>query len=242
MAIDGNDRDNIIPGTNKADEINGFGGNDTISGAYGNDILRGGPGNDSVAGGVGNDELYGGDGKDRLYGNAGNDKLYGGDGNDELYGGSGNDILNGGDGNDILRSYNLFSTSANGEYDEVTGGGGADIFDLTDMYGGVGHINDDVLMNPDTAGGFALIKDFNTSAGDKVRLDEVAGHYRLETVSWGKDYGNTNTKSMLDVAVVYIGAQQDKSDVVAVLQDVSSQFVSNPAAYLNDPNVFQFLG
>lgn len=228
--IEGDDRNNNLTGrANEADEIKGFGGDDTLAGL------------------AGDDTLWGGAGHDTLFGNAGNDSLIGGQGRDVLHGGSGNDILNGGAGNDYLKSYNLFRLSGGVEYDEVTGGGGADIFDLTDINGDVGYIGDDILApntpsTPNASKGFALIKDFNTADGDTIWLDGFAPHYRLEAVSGGQDFGQANTDSTIDVAIVYTGINDDQNDVVGVLQDVSSQFASNPAAYLNNPSVFQFLG
>lgn len=237
--INGNAKNNRIDGTELGDEIRGFDGNDVLNGLGDNDSLWGGSGRDIISGGDGNDFLDGEAGNDTLDGGFGNDTLIGGQGNDVLRGGNGDDILDGGAGNDVLKSYGLFNSTGN-EYDELTGGGGKDIFDLTDANGSVAYFNDD---NLDASRGFALIKDFKISEGDKIRLDGFAQHYRLESVAWGKDYGKADTANKIDVAIVYTGSNQNQySDVVAVLQDVSAQLVSNPAGYLNNPSVFQFLG
>lgn len=224
MAIlTGDEKNNKLDGTELTDQIRGLGGNDTLNGFGGNDSLWGGSGNDFMVGGDGNDFL---DGED---------------GNDILFGGNGDDTLNGGKGNDVLKSYGLFNSTSQ-EYDVLTGGGGKDLFDLTDTTGSVAYFNDD---DQNHTRGFALITDFKTSgkSQDKIRLDGFAQHYRLESVSWGKDYGKADTRKTIDVAIVYTGPNQNQySDVVAVLQDVSSQLVSNPAGYLNNPSVFQFLG
>ncbi len=76
--IIGNNRNNRLNGTDKAEWIDGKGGNDRIDGKDGSDI---------IFGGAGNDELEGGEGQDKLYGGAGNDELEGGDGNDLLVAG-----------------------------------------------------------------------------------------------------------------------------------------------------------
>ncbi len=135
----------VLCGTNGANEISGDSGNDKIYGRMGDDMLFGGFGNDVLYGGAdddalfgedGDDILYGDDGNDTLYGGVGKDKLYGGAGNDTLYGGSNNDILDGGelhdtlygqDGNDTLRG----GVSGN---DKLYGGDGKD-----EIYGGNGH-------------------------------------------------------------------------------------------------------
>ena len=101
--IYGSSGDDLIEGTDDADEIFGFEGNDTVKGGKGKDKLYGGSGNDSLDGGEDDDSLYGADGNDTLIGNSGNDDIWGGDGNDSLQGGDGNDDIWGGDGNDSLQ-------------------------------------------------------------------------------------------------------------------------------------------
>lgn len=115
----------VLRGGGSADVIYGKGGNDVLDGGGGDDILYGDNGGsfDLFAG---NDKLYGGDGKDILYGNNGNDMLDGGNHDDKLFGGSGNDKLFGGSGNDILNG----GVGDWGEYDELTGGGGFDRFEV----------------------------------------------------------------------------------------------------------------
>lgn len=79
MGTPGND---VICGSDYADDINAGGGND---------LVLGGGGSDHVSGGDGNDRLFGGIGDDQLAGGAGDDQLVGGDGNDAGAGGVGND-------------------------------------------------------------------------------------------------------------------------------------------------------
>jgi hypothetical protein len=101
----------IINGTENADNITGTINKDFINGLNGNDVLIGKGAGDDISGGSGNDTIYGNDGRDILWGKAGNDQIDGEKGNDRLYGGRGNDILIGGSGKDT-----------------ATGGIGQDIF------------------------------------------------------------------------------------------------------------------
>ncbi len=74
-----------------------------IDAGRGDDILTGSDFADDLRGGDGDDVLNGGDGNDTLLGGKGADTLNGDDGDDILDGGKGIDTLNGGDGNDTLR-------------------------------------------------------------------------------------------------------------------------------------------
>lgn len=69
-----------------------------------------------------------------ITGSTGDDILNGELGNDTIYGGKGNDTLDGGDGTDFLRAGSNISLN-NTEVDEITGGAGANTFDLTDGEG-----------------------------------------------------------------------------------------------------------
>jgi RTX calcium-binding nonapeptide repeat (4 copies) len=81
--INGNDRDNVLFGTERADTIRGFGGEDVIFGLDGGDTLIGERGQDEVFGGNGNDEIkavdrsedliFCGPGRDRVRANPGDD-------------------------------------------------------------------------------------------------------------------------------------------------------------------------
>lgn len=99
----GDDRSEVLEGTEGNDLIIGNGGSDKLEGLGGNDCLVGGEGSDSLLGGAGDDVLLGGSGSDRLRGGAGNDKLYGGDDSDSLRGEDGDDELVGGEGADSAR-------------------------------------------------------------------------------------------------------------------------------------------
>jgi Ca2+-binding RTX toxin-like protein len=74
--INGNNKSNILVGTQEAsgpggwsktaDTINGYGGNDELHGRFGDDYLNGGDGNDKLWGDAGNDWLVGGKGNDQV--------------------------------------------------------------------------------------------------------------------------------------------------------------------------------
>lgn len=83
--LNGSVKDDVMVGTDRADEIFGFEGNDIIHGGKGKDKLYGGGGNDTLSGEDDEDELYGGEGNDTLDGGNGADKLFGGNGNDIYY-------------------------------------------------------------------------------------------------------------------------------------------------------------
>ncbi len=100
--IFGSSGDDLIRGTDEADEIDGLAGNDLITGLAGNDTIMGGPGLDIIRGGADDDILVGGPDKDRLFGEAGDDQLNGGGGGDRLLGLAGNDTINGNAGDDVL--------------------------------------------------------------------------------------------------------------------------------------------
>ncbi len=110
--INGDDRNNVLPGTSEADTINGFGGND---------ILHGYAGDDTLNGGAGDDTLYGYEGADTLNGDAGDDLIF--TGRPDLFGVPGgefgSDVADGGDGYDtvVISWYNQL---INGQYISIT--------------------------------------------------------------------------------------------------------------------------
>lgn len=115
------DADDVILGTEQADNIKALAGNDTICSFGGHDVIHAGIGDDWVDAGDGDDKILGLEGADTLNGGAGIDEIIAGMGNDRVFGGEGNDTLNGGGGND-----------------EIDGGSGAD-----KIYGQIG---DDKLL------------------------------------------------------------------------------------------------
>ncbi|MBD1850003.1 calcium-binding protein [Leptolyngbya sp. FACHB-711] len=177
----------------------------------------------------------------QLSGYAGNDKLVGGAGHDKLLGGKGNDTMFGSGGNDIMIGFGGTGDRVpDAEFDQMTGGQGGDLFDLRDAIGAPGYVGGGDTLNPSQSSGFAVITDFKPSEGDRIQLAEFPAHYALRSVEWGQEFGNADNATTEDVALVYIGREQDQNDVVAVLQDVSTQFAKNPAGFLNNPDVFVF--
>jgi Ca2+-binding RTX toxin-like protein len=71
--VKGDEKDNLLEGTNSRDTIIPFGGNDTVYAQGGNDDVRHS---------FGDDTIYGGDGRDTLRGGRGTDTIYGGPGRD----------------------------------------------------------------------------------------------------------------------------------------------------------------
>ncbi|MDB4053613.1 calcium-binding protein [Octadecabacter sp.] len=113
----------ISEGTDGDDILNGLAGNDYLEGGAGHDVLTGGEGADHIHGGSGNDSATGDDGDDLLSGGIGDDEIVGGYGDDTLIGGAGHDNIQGSDGDDILIGNNG---------DVMSGGSGADRFEITD--------------------------------------------------------------------------------------------------------------
>lgn len=161
----GSNNDLIINVDDIASSLTGNSGNDlllnagsatsTLTGGEGDDVLAnlstadstldGGNGSDLLIGiSTGTSTLKGGSGTDTLINFGSAAKLYGQDGADVLIGWDGNDTLVGGSSNDTL-----------------TGGGGADTFELTANFN---------LFNWSTSGS-DVIKDFNASEGDKIKIN-----------------------------------------------------------------------
>lgn len=140
--IAGTDQDDVLIGSQCADDIEGGAGDDHIEGLAGDDVISGGAGNDIIWGGDGNDVIFGGPGDDIIHGGAGDDQLWGGSGNDRIYGEAGRDIIFGEEGDDFL--------SGGGGDDIIFGGPGNDIIhgDAGDdvLYGGDG---DDIIFGGD---------------------------------------------------------------------------------------------
>lgn len=94
-----------------------------INGNDGQDIIQGSNGSDTINGGAGHDQIYGGTGQDTLIGGADSDFLFGENGRDTLSGGSGNDILNGGQGRDFLtggEGFDIFEYGPSSGHDIIT--------------------------------------------------------------------------------------------------------------------------
>lgn len=154
--VQGTDQADWLYASNNSAMIDAGEGDDYVFGGGGNDTLLGGygvnGGDDTLDGGYGDDHLRGIMGNDQLYGGAGNDWLWGGDGNDTLDGGYGRDTLDGGDGDDVLRvgvGQQAVSAESSAR-DDLSGGGGADSFDLTGL--AFGSTSDSVIIRDWQAG------------------------------------------------------------------------------------------
>lgn len=164
-ALRGGPGDDALGGGAGDDALGGGTGRDVLRGGAGSDSLRGGPGDDRARGGAGDDTIrmgpgddrgHGGDGDDRLRGQLGDDRLEGEAGSDRLFGGRGNDILAGGPGDDMLDG-----GRASRAGDRLTGGGGADVFVLSDTATVVDFdpAEGDMLDVPDPQAAFASLAD-----------------------------------------------------------------------------------
>lgn len=181
----GNDE---LQGSSGADFLAGGRGNDQLFGDQGNDELQGGAGNDLMSDlSEGADTLLGGAGDDLLRGDAVDyqrDVLHGGSNDDSLFGGTGFDLLIAGQDNDFIQGMGgeyygdqgpgarpiaggddyLYSQLGNdyGTLRLMTGGAGADMFDLRTNLEGVAtpvvitdfHNGEDLLNLEDTSGSF----------------------------------------------------------------------------------------
>jgi Ca2+-binding RTX toxin-like protein len=108
--------------------LDGDGGDDMLYGSEGADDLRGGTGADGAVGYGGDDTIDGGDGDDQLYGAGGQDTLTGGAGGDHIEGGLQENVIRAGDGRD-------FVAVRNGYPDDVDCGADDD-WALTDAWPG----------------------------------------------------------------------------------------------------------
>lgn len=185
------------------DELRGGQGEDTLDGGADNDEIRGGGHRDVIDGGLGDDDLWGDRGQDLLTGGAGADILRGNENDDDLHGGSGNDTLRGGIGDDYLNGVSnnqLSFTVPDLEYDELTGGDGADRFALYVSY----------LFAPYYLGaGYATITDFDRAEGDRIIISDHDG-YSLGVGNWaGTDQRDTGIYYNEDL----IGVVQDNTQI-----------------------------
>jgi Mg-chelatase subunit ChlD len=122
----------------------------------------------------------------------GSDSLLGGNGDDILFGQGGNDLLNGGNGNDLL-------IGGKGN-DTLIGGAGADTFAWK-----AGDTN---------SGGFDVIKDFNSSEGDKLDLSDLLQ--------------GENGNNVTDLTK-YLQITNDGKDTTIQVSS-TGQFATNPSA------------
>ncbi len=140
-------------------------------------------------------------------GNGLDNVMTGNSSNNRFWGNTGNDSLSGGDGDDILNGYGFGFVD---EYDTLTGGNGADTFEIgsfADAY-----YYEEGLYGAD---GYAVITDFNWLEGDKIQAHGSASDYNLTTSNW-------SGTSALDTGIYYQG------DLIAVVQDRSGSQILLP--------------
>ena len=118
--------DDIVFGSNGADELVGSGQGSRIFAKDGNDMLTGEANDDWLHGDNGNDHINGSEGSDHLFGGSGDDKLYGGNDNDRMYGDHGAGLFrrtplriaaepSDGDGSEVIEYYLISGVPLNCE-------------------------------------------------------------------------------------------------------------------------------
>jgi Ca2+-binding RTX toxin-like protein len=135
--------DNVMTGSNAANDLTGGPGGDILDGGAGDDTLNGAAGGDRLTGGSGNDGVFGDDGDDAVLEGAGNDNVAGGADLDHLdYSG-----VTGG----VTLSLALATPQATGGagtdtatgFENLTGGSGADVLGgdagTNELSGGAGN-------------------------------------------------------------------------------------------------------
>jgi len=187
-------------GNELANRIFGNAGNNPIDGGSGADTMAGGAGNDTYSVDNAGDQVIEsanagidtvlahrtftlsanvenltitGTGDYTGVGNTLANTLAGNSGDNQLVGGGGNDLLLGGQGADTLTG--IGGQRGRNEIDTLTGGSGADLFDLGNGVGA--YYNDGNSSSAGTAD-YALITDF-TAGSDQLRLSGQASDYHL---------------------------------------------------------------
>ena len=144
QARSGNGDDKFIMlGENQS--ITSTGGDNLVYTGHGDDFVSLGDGHDRVISFGGDNVIGTGGGDDYIETGDGNDWIYSGDGDDIIYGGGGRNYMNAGAGDDLLVAQGTVM-------DAMSGGSGADTFDITQAKG-------DVMIN-----------DFSFAEGDVLRL------------------------------------------------------------------------
>lgn len=204
---DGTDTYQYLDCATASSEVMGEGGDDWIRTADGADIVDGGPGDDDLRTLGGNDQVAGGDGNDILNASTGNDTLSGGAGNDTIYPGPGNDVANGDDGNDILASLQGAETDTGA--DDLRGGPGADLLDMTNHVPGATITLDDVANDGNSGEGDNYRPDFEQITGTSGN-DVVVGTNNPDYIRSGP--GNDNIKGLGGNDDINSGSEDDVVD------------------------------
>jgi len=215
--LHGDNANNTLIGTDRADHIRGYDGDDYIVGHAGNDVVHGGRGNDYITDA---DDEYGdnGGGYNRFYGSDGDDQIFGGWTRSELHGGNGNDTLDGtgrlyGDGgNDTLR----FS-GADYHLNTVHGGAGNDLFQggYGQLYGDAG--DDTFYANGHIRGGSG--NDYFDPQGDLQReADSILPPSYLTGGPGADTFDIANVANSIDIGHITVNDfHPDQGDRVDLL-------------------------
>jgi Ca2+-binding RTX toxin-like protein len=155
-----------------------------------------------------NNGMGGNENNNTLTGFGGNDVINGLNGNDYLTGDAGDDIISGGAGNDDISGGGY--TSNSGDDDSLYGQGGADRFILSTVGYGVHYLGT----------GYAIIRDFNRSEGDKVLLRGSSSQYTLTKNA------NVTGGAGLDTVI------QRNGDWIGVIADTTSFSLNGDATYV----------
>lgn len=115
-----------------------------------------------IARGNGDVTFLAGDGNNTAYGAGGNDVFIGGEGYNRFFGGAGDDLLVGGNGINNLNGGAGNDTISFGEWDQVSGGSGADHF----MFSMKTTANQFFNIDPQ----YAFVRDLNFAEGDTLDL------------------------------------------------------------------------
>ncbi|MHA3978759.1 LamG-like jellyroll fold domain-containing protein [Halovulum sp. GXIMD14794] len=212
--------DNELEGGAGDDGLDGNLGDDLVDGKDGADVLQGGYGNDTVLGGRGNDVLDGGHGEDRLLGGAGNDLLISrSDAREpEIARVPGRDER---DPYGELTKGKLYPKQPINGDDEMTGGGGADVFyfqtlinakkryiekhtndDGTIRWHGVAGENDKLHDHWVDQIGHDVVTDYNRAEGDRLVIE---GHTtKIKSIS----YADSNGDGVMDRSLIKLYSDQ----------------------------------
>lgn len=246
LYLDGNAGDDTLYYGQGTSTVFGGDGNDLIddeSGVQhsGDDLLDGGAGSDMIFAGLGNDTVTGGAGNDTILGEGGADLLDGGSGDDSIVGGGDAETIIGGTGNDTILS--------GGGADVLSGGADADLFTLTDGFGGdtitggeAGTDNDTIDMQAVTSGVTVDMSGTDPEAGTIFDGADTLSYSEIETIhlGGGRDTvklggGDSQSITGFDTADSGDGTALDQLDVSGML-DSSGNPVSTEDVAVSDTN------